>query len=68
MMRDFTESERKAFHEHCAEQAYQAKIADWLKENPVIGRLNGDRFYRFEDGLQVFVQPPFKKTPSRWAV
>ena len=52
-----TEADRIAFNLAMKKRDYQEAIAKWLKANPDVGVLNGDRYYRTINGETVMVNP-----------
>jgi hypothetical protein len=61
---EMSEGERKS--EVAAREAvvYEKRIAEWLKANPSIGRLNGGKFYRIENDYPVIPVEPFAILPT----
>ena len=52
-----TEADRKAFYAHKAKLEHERQIAKWLRLNPSIGVLNGDKYYVIKDGKQLMIRP-----------
>tara|TARA_R110002020_G_scaffold73543_3_gene188648 strand:+ start:388 stop:570 length:183 start_codon:yes stop_codon:yes gene_type:complete len=52
-----TNEDHNAWIKDQKEITQKAKVTEWLKANPEIGELNGGKFYKFEDGQQIFVTP-----------
>lgn len=52
------EENRLAWHRDQASNKRKEVISKWLHDNPEIGSLNGGKFYKIENGEQVFVKAP----------
>ena len=52
-----TDADRIAFNKATKARAYRNAIAKWLKANPDVGVLNGDKYYRTINGQTVTAHP-----------
>jgi hypothetical protein len=50
------EENRKAFADAKAEAEHKQKVKQWLRDNPEIGVLNGPKYYRFVNNVEIAVK------------
>ncbi len=57
-----TDADRIAFNKATKARAYTDAITKWLKANPDIGVLNGDKYYRTINGQTVTADPALESS------
>ncbi len=50
------EQNRIAFQESLKQEAEKTAVAEWLKDNPEIGELNGGRYYKISGSKVIYLK------------